>query len=117
VWKDARILIRNVRLLCKKAHANHDFAFIDQITRAARSVAANIAEGAEDSYNAQFVVFLGYAKRSAGEVRAHLYDALDEGYINQSTFDSLAHDTVRLCAKIGAFMKYLKQSSSDSRNS
>src|SRR3989338_5406832 len=82
IWQEARILVREVRAICKHPRVRRDFIFIDQITRAARSVLYNVAEGAEAQTNPEFVQFLGYAKRSVGEVRAQLYDALDEQYID-----------------------------------
>ena len=73
IWQEARVLVREVRAMCKSQLVRRDFIFIDQITRAARSILYNIAEGAEAQTNPEFVQFLGYAKRSAGEVRAQLH--------------------------------------------
>lgn len=89
IWQEARVLVREVRAICKHPRVCKDFVFIDQITRAARSVMYNVAEGAEAQTNLEFIQFLGYAKRSAGEVRAQLYDALDQQYVDQSTFENL----------------------------
>jgi four helix bundle protein len=38
---------------------------------------ANIAEGFDAGSDAEFIRFLGYARRSASEVQSHLYIALD----------------------------------------
>ncbi len=67
----------------------------------------NIAEGSEAQTNPEFIQFLGYAKRSAGEVRAQLYDALDEKYIDQPTFDTLSERTEKIGRMIGGFIRYL----------
>ena len=69
---------------------------------------ANIAEGLERGGTAEFIQFLAIAKGSAGEVRAHLYVALDQQYLSQETFDrlqGLAAETARL---IGGLMSYLR---------
>jgi len=51
----------------------------------------------------EFTSYLGIAKRSVGEVRSHLYDALDEQYVTQEEFDSLAD----LCRKIACMFAKL----------
>lgn len=69
---------------------------------------ANIAEGFERSGTGEFAQFLSMAKGSAGEVRAHLYVALDQRYISQQSFDrlhALAVDTSRL---VSGLMQYLR---------
>lgn len=109
VWQEARALTRAVRKICKKPSVKHDFAFVDQITRSVRSISANIAEGAEAATKPEFALFLSYAKRSAGEVRAHLYDALDEGYIDNAEFNQLLGECAMLGRKIGGFMRYLRK--------
>ena len=107
-WQEARVLIRQIRSICKRPNVRRDYTFVDQITRSARSIAANIAEGSETTSNAEFARFLDYAKRSAGEVRAHLYDALDEKYISQNEFNDLAALTKKIGKMIGALMQYLR---------
>lgn len=107
-WQEGRKLVRAVRTLCKKNPVRRDFSFVDQITRSARSVAANIAEGFESMTNPEFITFLGYAKRSAGEVGSHLYDALDEKYISQEEFDVLRAQTQKICRMIAKLIHYLQ---------
>ena len=58
---------------------------------------ANIAEGFGSDTNAQFITFLGYARRSAVEVQSLLYVALDRQYISQEQFDAIySHLPARL---------------------
>ncbi len=78
----------------------------------------NVAEGAEAQTNPEFIQFLGYAKRSAGEVRAQLYDALDEQYIDQENFGRIRERTEKIGRMIGGFIRYLsvRNSKSEIRN-
>jgi four helix bundle protein len=62
-----------------------DWGFKDQITRAANSIADNIAEGAERTGKAEFKQFLGYAKGSAGETRSQVLRAIALAYVPAET--------------------------------
>ena len=55
-----------------------------------------------------FINFLGYAKRSSAEVRAHLYDALDEGYIDQNEFNELAQTTMYIGGMLSKLIQHLQ---------
>lgn len=72
-----------------RTNVKRDFSFIDQITRSARSISANIAEGNDTLTIPEFITYLGIAKRSAAEVRSHLHDAQDEKYISETEFAEL----------------------------
>lgn len=81
VWQRShRLSIEIYRLLdgCR------DRGFRDQITRAANSIADNIAEGAERMSKAEFKQFVGYAKGSAGETRSQILRAVPLNYISES---------------------------------
>ena len=72
VWKrSCRLAVEICQLLmdCK------EFALKDQMSRAAISIASNIAEGAERGSKAEFIRFLNIAKGSAAELRTQLYIA------------------------------------------
>ena len=68
----------------------------------------NIAEGFDSGSNAEFIRFLRYSQRSCSEVKSQLYVALDLNYIDQQVFDELYELTSKTYSKIGALIKYLK---------
>ena len=106
-WRTGRILTRAVYQMSKDGAFASDYGLRDQMRRAAVSITSNIAEGFERSNNREFRRFLSFAKGSAGEVRSQLYVALDEGYIDQISFDrvyGLAMQTIR---QISGLMRYL----------
>jgi len=80
----------------------------NQITGAAISVMANIAKGFGSDTNAQFITFLGYARRSAVEVQSLLYIALDRQYISQNQFDTIYKQAQKTANLIGGFVRYLR---------
>ena len=88
-WQKARELARGIYLASRNGPLAKDFAFCSQIQKAAVSVMANIAEGSERLHSKEFHQFLSVAKASCAEVRSHLYLALDVGYIDQTTFQTL----------------------------
>ncbi len=108
IWRESRILVQRIRAFCKRPNVKRDFSFIDQITRSARSISANIAEGSDCMTDHEFIKFLGYAKRSATEVRAHLYDAMDENYIIKSEFNDLNEQSKKICRMIAGLIHYLQ---------
>lgn len=85
-----------------------DFALKDQIWRAAGSVMDNIAEGFDDSSSKEFVKFLGYSQRSCSEVQSQLYRALDCGYIDGGTFNTVYGQAGECRKQIKCFRKYLR---------
>ena len=108
-WQAGRQLKRTVYQFTRKTDFASDFALVSQIRRSAQSVTANIAEGFEREGNREFLQFLSQAKGSVGEVKDHLYTALDQGYIAPEDFNgsyAMAEDVTRL---VGGFMSYLRR--------
>jgi four helix bundle protein len=111
-WKHARELTRLVYAATGKGGLSRDFGLRDQLQRASVSVMANIAEGFESRTTGLFLELLGRAKGSAGEVRAHLYAALDAGYFNDDVFRGLMAEATETSRCISGLMAYLKDRSS-----
>ena len=90
-WQKARELSRAIYACSQGGKFAKDFGLNDQIRRAAVSVMSNIAEGFERGGTSEFSHFLSMAKAegSVGEIKAQLYVALDQGYINRDQFNSL----------------------------
>ena len=110
-WKKARKLTAEVYSVSGKGRFGTDYGLRDQIRRAAISIVSNIAEGVERSGSGEFLQFLSMAKGSAGEVRAQLYVALDQGYIDRHTFDRLICLSEETAKLIGGLMNYLRKTS------
>jgi four helix bundle protein len=58
----------------------------------------------------EFIQFLSMAKVSAGEVRAQLYVAMDQNYVDQETFNRLHASTTEIGRMISGLMNYLQNS-------
>src|SRR5262249_24801969 len=117
VWQEARNLVRDVYQIAKETHFKRDFNLRDQITRASTSTMSNIAEGFERGTRKEFIQFLNIAKGSNGEVRSQLYVALDQNYIDRSTFDGLHASTLSLSRRLAKFVACLESVPGNSRRS
>lgn len=74
-WQSARELVKLIYEATKQNAFSRDFALRYQIRRAAISVMSKIAEGFGSGSDAEFVRFLGYARRSVSEAQSkHLFD-------------------------------------------
>lgn len=81
----------------------------DQMTRAAVSIASNIAEGSDRGTDADFARFLRIAKASCEECRTQLYIGHLIGYLSKETYLQLDESGCRIGRKIGSLIKYLKK--------
>jgi four helix bundle protein len=89
VWQAGRELVRRVYALTRRPLVAADTGFCDQSQRAAISITNNSAEGHERGTTVELVVFLFYAKGSAGEVRSMLWNAEDLGYASPAEAEEL----------------------------
>ena len=110
-WQEARLLRKMVSSITRQIRVKQDSIFCNQIRSAALSVMSNIAEGFEATTDKESIRFLDYARRSCGEVRNHLYAALDDNYITEDTFDSLHKQACTTGKLVSGFITYLRKSS------
>ena len=106
-WQEARALANACRVFLHRARKQHDYGWADQLSNALLSVMANIAEGNDAKTNAEFVGFLGYAKRSTAECRSHFYFGLDAGYIQKDELDDVMKRAKKIGAQLARLMSYL----------
>ena len=104
VWQRAQALSITVYRLLGECR---DWGFRDQITRAANSMADNIAEGAERPGKAEYKQFFGYAKGSAGEARSQVLRAIALGYISQVQGHALVTELREISRMLHGLIKSL----------
>ncbi len=85
-WKMAREITKMIYQISSSGNFSKDFALVNQIRRASVSILSNIVEGFERNGDKEFIQFLTIAKGSCGEVRAQLYVALDQNYVDEEQF-------------------------------
>jgi len=114
-WKKSRELTKSIYRISLRERFFRDFGLRDQIRRAAVSILSNIAEGFERDGDKELIQFLSMAKASCGELRAQLYVALDQDYINDEEFAALTDSAIEISRMISGLIKYLKQSGMQGR--
>lgn len=108
VWQRAKDLTNLIYKYSTDGTFARDFGLRDQMRRAAVSIMSNIAEGFESQTQAQFIKYLGLAKGSAGELRAQLCIARDQGYISEENFSELFL-LAEICSKqLARIIQYLE---------
>lgn len=106
-WKLASQLAERMGQLIDEGHFKKKFRLVDQLEGSTGSIMDNIAEGFERGSRQEFILFLGYAKGSAGEFRPQLYRALNRNYITKKQFDELYEMSVNISGKLQKFIEYL----------
>ncbi|PIP40916.1 MAG: four helix bundle protein [Desulfobacterales bacterium CG23_combo_of_CG06-09_8_20_14_all_51_8] len=84
-----------------------DYGLKDQMTRAAVSIASNIAEGAERDSKAEYIRFLHIAKGSAAELRTQVYIARKINLISE-TDANMVNELKQISAMLHGLIKSLK---------
>jgi four helix bundle protein len=106
VWKRAcRIAVSTYEVLkdCR------DYGLRDQMTRAAISIASNIAEGAERNSTPDFIRFLNIAKGSAAELRTQIYIAERIGVLTNTQNKVLINELKEISAMLHGLAKALRK--------
>ena len=105
IWQRAcRVAVRVYEVLqdCR------DYGLKDQMTRAAVSIASNIAEGAERDSKAEFIRFLHIAKGSSAELRTQVYIAQQIKVVPVQLEKELISELKSISSMIHALIKSLK---------
>jgi four helix bundle protein len=109
VWKESRNFRREIRRIAKQFPREEQFILTSQIIRSVSSITANIAEGFGRYHHQENIQFCRIAKGSLTETLDHLTVALDEKYIDNSTFDEL-YKQYEVCIKlINGYTNYLQK--------
>ena len=109
VWKEGCELAVLIYKFVQEGKISKDYGLKDQLTRAAVSIPANVAEGKERETIAELNRFLYIAKGSAGELRTHLYIAFRVGYMSEELYENLRTQAKGLSRKLGSFIQSLKR--------
>jgi four helix bundle protein len=114
-WQQARMLANLIYDAVSQGTFSRDFELRDQICAAAGSVMHNSAEGFDTGSDAEFIVFLKYARKAASEVQSEIYLALDRKYVDDAVFKEIYEKATEVRETINLLIAYLRKDKS-SRN-
>ena len=112
-WQLARALKIHVDGYLKRAEFKQKYRYGDQLSDAARSGPANIAEGfgrrGTREGNREFARFVRIAKGSEAEVLNHLIDAHDQELISDAEFRAAEHAARKALKAAVGLIKHLER--------
>jgi four helix bundle protein len=107
VWKKARELRLEVRIITRNFPPEEKFRLVDQLIRSSRSVTNNIAEGFGRYYYKENRQFCRKARGSLFETLDHMICSLDDGYITQNVFNDIRKLIEECLRLLNGYINYL----------
>jgi len=109
VWKQARILSKEVYLVSSNFPSDEKFGLSSQIRRAAVSIPSNIAEGCGRNHPKDSIQFFYVARGSVYEVETQLYLASDLGFIEEIDLKTLLLKLETTRKLLNGFINYYQK--------
>ena len=107
VYSDIKKYIGNIYSISAKFPKEEQFGMINQLRRAAVSVALNIAEGSDRGTDKEFKRFIQMAIGSLNETVAILDLAVSSGFIKQKNYDIMLNQAETIVKQLSGLRKFL----------
>lgn len=105
VWQDSRVMIKKLYLLTNSFPENEKFGLVNQMRRAAISIASNLAEGSSRTSTKDQAHFYQIVYSSAMELLNQLIISYDLQIIKESQYTDIRTDIESITYKINALRK------------
>ena len=116
VWKETRILVKEVYLITKNFPKEEQYGIINQIQRSAISIPSNVAEGCGRNSPKDSLQFFYIARGSLYELETQLILSFDLLYLSQEQLNQSLH-LIEKCKKLlNGFIRYYRSFLDSSRN-
>ena len=109
-WQKAKDICKLLGQLIDEGRFKNNYRLVAQIEGSSGSIMDNIAEGFERGSRAEFILFLGYAKGSCGELRSQIIRALDRKYITEIEFENIKTEILNISGLLQNMISYLQKS-------
>jgi four helix bundle protein len=107
-WKNCKEIRKKVWLLCKDFPGGERYRLSDQMIRAARSSAANVAEGYGRFHFQENIQFCRQARGSLYELIDHLLVAEECGYTDHQVSQTIIDEIKTAIIVLNGYIRYLK---------
>jgi len=111
-WRRARDFRKYVSEMCKELPSSENFRLKDQLIRASRSIAANIAEGFGRFHFQENIQFCRQARGSLFECKEHVICGFDENYFSKEQLSNFESRFIELLKVLNGYISYLKKQKS-----
>jgi four helix bundle protein len=108
VWRESRLLVKDIYELCGKLPEREQFGLISQMTRNSISVPSNIAEGCGRATDKDFVHFLHIALGSLYELETQLLICSDLKILDEDNVLETTHKVTKLQLRLANFINAVK---------
>jgi four helix bundle protein len=105
VWQCARVLVKDIYLVVKKFPDSEKYGLVNQLCRAAVSVASNLAEGNSRSSAREQAYFSQIAYGSLMEVVCQITLAVDLAFVALNDVAPIRMQIEQLSAKLSALRR------------
>lgn len=109
VWQEAKKLQLILIPMLRKFPSDERYRLVDQLFRASRSITANIVEGFGRSNHGENIQFCRIARGSLSETLDHIICALDNKYIDSTTYSGLRSQVFSCWRLLNGYISYLKR--------
>ena len=110
VWIKSRELRNRISKATRPFPSEEKYRLTDQMIRASRSVTANVAEGHGRYHFQENIQFCRQARGSLYELIDYLYVAIDEEYIDNTSFTNIRTNIYEVIRILNGYIKYLNKS-------
>lgn len=116
VWREAMRLVEEVYRIAGKLPMSEKFGIVSQMTRAAVSVPANIAESHASDYRRVFLNHLSLSRGSLMELGTYLTLVVSLGFLNPEQVAGCQRQLARVGQLLNALMRALRRPPTGSAN-
>jgi four helix bundle protein len=113
VWKQSRVLVKNIYELTKKFPKEEQYGLTSQIRRAVISVPSNIAEGCGRNHSKDSIQFFFVARGSIYELETQLILSQDLGFVTKEDAEQSLNQAIRCKKLLNGFINYFQKQSNN----
>lgn len=109
VWKESRILVKEVYAILQKFPKEEQFGITSQIKRAVVSVPSNIAEGVGRNTTKDSLQFFYVSRGSLYELETQLYLCFDLNFISEIQLNTILNQILVVKKLLAGFINHYKK--------